>query len=171
MPTSHHTKIAESHKNEDQVHPKKSGNRSSSMADWTKNFKNFKVPAVNVEQLISHYRRSAETSSAVIQILSESARVVARCQAECLRSNAEHALKASKEVLNHSTSKSPASGQADFAKSWLDFNVKSLREITEISTKSMREAFDVINKRVAEQAKEFSDAASATSRSSEKKAA
>jgi phasin family protein len=126
---------------------------------------------VDVEQLISHYRRSAETSSAVIHILTESARVIARRQAEYLCSNAEHALKASKEVFNQSTSKSPASRQADFAKSWLDFNVKSLREITEISTKSMREAFDVINKRVAEQSKEFVDVANSTSHSSEKKAA
>ncbi len=169
MTTSHHTKATSSHKNEDHTHQKKSEHRSLSMADWKKNFGNFKAPTLDVNQLISHYRRSAETRSAVIQILTESARVVARRQAECLRSNAEHALKASKEALNHSPSKSPASRQADFAKDWLDFNVKSLREIAEISTKSMREAFDIINKRIAEQSKEFVHAAS--SHSSEKKAA
>ena len=171
MSTSHHTKVAEPHKNEDHAHTKKSGHRPNPMADWTKNFKNFKAPAVDVEQLISHYRRSAETSSAVMQILTESARAVARRQGEYMRSNTEHAFKASKEVLNHSESKSPASRQADFAKSWLDFNVKTLREITEISTKSIREAFDVIHKHTAEQAKEFIDVASSATHSSEKKAA
>jgi len=171
MQTSHHAKVASSHKNEDHTHQKKSERRLSAVADWKKNFINFKTPVVDVEHLISHYRRSAETSSAVIQILTESARVVARRQAECLRSNAEHALKASKEVLNHSTSKSPASSQSDLAKSWLDCNVESLREITEISTKSMWEAFDVINKRIAEQSKEVVDVASSTLHSAEKKAA
>jgi phasin family protein len=171
MPTSHHNKATESDKNEDHAHQKKSEHRSGSVADWKKNFVNFKTPVVDVEQLIAHYRRSAETSSAVIQILTESTRIIARRQTEYLCSNIEHALKASKEVLNHSTSKSPASRQADFARSWLDLNVKNLKEITEISTKSMREAFDVINKRVAEQSKEFVDIASSTSHSSEKKAA
>jgi len=171
MQTSHHAKVASSHKNEDHTHQKKSERRLSAVADWKKNFRNFKTPVVDVEHLISHYRRSAETSSAIIKILTESARVVARHQAECLRSNAEHALKASKEALNHSESKSPTSRQADFAKSWLDFNVKSLREITEISTKSMREAFDVMRKHTAEQAKEFVDVTNSTSSSSEKKAA
>jgi len=171
MTTSHHTKATESHKNEDQTHHKKSEHRSSAVADWKKNFGNFKAPSVDIDKMISHYRRSAEASSAVIQIMTESARVIARRQAECLRSNAEHAFKASKEALTHSTSKNPASSQSDFAKSWLDCNVESLREITEISTKSMWEAFDVINKRIAEQSKEVVDVASSTLHSAEKKAA
>jgi len=171
MPTSHQTKATESHKNEDQTHQEKSKHRSGPVADWKKNFRNFKTPAVDVGQLISYYRRSAETSLTVIQILTESAQVIARRQAEYVCSNAEHALKTSKEVLNHSTSKSPASSQAEFAKTYLDFNVKSLREIAEISAKSVREAFDVINKGIAEHSKEFVHAASSVSPSSEKKAA
>lgn len=141
-------------------------------AEWTKLFGEFKAPAVDMSQLIAHYRRNAETGSAVLQIATESAQAFARRQAEILRSNAEQALKASKELMNNATPESAASKQADFAKSWLDYNVNSARELMEMSTKSAQEAFDVVNKRVAEQMKEFSEAASsAASAASKKKAA
>ncbi len=140
-------------------------------ADWSKLFGDFKTPAVDVNQIISLYRRNAETGSAVIQILTESTQAIARRQAEILRSNAEQALKASKDILNHATPESAASKQADFAKTWLEYNVNSLREIAEMSTKSTQEAFDVINKRIAEQVKEFSNVAAPAHHSSKKKAA
>jgi phasin family protein len=139
-------------------------------AQWSKMFGEIKTPTVDVNQVVSQIRRNAETSSAVLQIITESAQAVARRQAEILRSNAEQALKASKDLMNHSTPESAASKQADFAKSWLDYNVNSLREIAEMSTKSTQEAFDVINKRVAEQVKEFTDVASHTTHSKKKAA-
>jgi phasin family protein len=140
-------------------------------ADWTKLFGDFKAPAVDLNQIISLYRRNAETSSAVLQILTESTQAIAKRQAEILRSNAEQALKASKELVNKSTPESAAAKQADFAKGWLEYNVNSLREIAEMSTKSTQEAFDVINKRVAEQMKEFSDVAGSHAHATKKKAA
>ena len=140
-------------------------------ADWTKMFGEFKTPAVDMSQLISYYRRNAETGSAVLQVLTESTQAIARRQAEILRSNAEQALKASKELMSHSTPESAASKQADFAKGWLDYNVNSMREIAEMSTKSMQEASDIINKRVAEQMKECSEVAGSASHSHKKKAA
>jgi len=143
---------------------------SNPFSDWTKIFGDFKTPTVDVNQVIANYRRNAETSSAVIQILTESAQAVARRQAEILRSNAEQALKALKDISNHSTPETAASKQADFAKSWLEFNVNSLREIAEMGTKSTQEAFDVINKRVAEQVKEFSEVAGTTTHSKKKAA-
>ncbi len=140
-------------------------------AEWTKMFGEFKNPAVDANQLISHFRRNAETGSTVIQIATESAQAIARRQAEIMRSNAEHALKASKEMMNNATPESAASKQADFAKTWLDYNVNSVRELMEMSTKSAQEAFDVVNKRVAEQMKEISEVASSAATSSSKKKA
>ena len=132
---------------------------ATNFADWTKIFGEFKTPAVDVNQFITLFRRNAETGSTVIQIFTESAQANARHLAEIARSNAEHALKASKELMNHSSPENAASKHADFAKNWLDFNVNSLRELAETSTKSTQEAFDVISKRVAEQVKEFSEVA------------
>lgn len=147
---------------------------TSSFADWTKTdwsklFGDFKAPSVDVNQIIGQFRRNAETGSTIIQIFTESAQANARHLAEIARSNAEHALKASKKLANQSSPESAAAEHADFVKTWLDFNVNSLRELAETSTKSTQEAFDVISKRVAEQVKEFSDTASAPH--SKKKAA
>jgi phasin family protein len=145
---------------------------SNPFSDWTRMFGDFKTPTVDMNQLISQYKRNAETSSTVLQIMTESGQAIARRQAELLRSNAEHALKASKEIMSHvSTPENAAAKQADFAKTWLDYNVNSLREIAEMSTKSVQEAFDVLNKRAAEQMKEFSDAAAHTASQVKKKAA
>jgi phasin family protein len=132
---------------------------TTNFSDWTKIFGEFKTPTVDVNQYISLLRRNAETGSTVMQIFTESAQANARHIAEIARSNAEHALKASKKLASHSSPESAAAEQADFFKTWLDFNVNSLRELAETSTKSTQEAFDVISKRVAEQVKEFSDVA------------
>ncbi len=130
---------------------------ANNFSDWTKIFGDFKSPTVDVNHIIAQFRRNAETGSTIIQIFTESAQANARHLAEIARSNAEHALKASKKLVNHTSPESAAAEQADFVKTWLDFNVNSLRELAETSTKSTQEAFDVISKRVAEQVKELSD--------------
>lgn len=140
-------------------------------ADMTKMFGDFKNPAIDMNQIIGQFRRNAETGSTVMQIATENAQALARRQAEIMRSNAEHALKASKELMSNASPETAASKQADFAKTWLDYNVNSVRELMEMSTKSAQEAFDVVSKRVAEQMKELSDAASSTTTSTKKKAA
>jgi phasin family protein len=140
-------------------------------ADMTKMFGDFKSPAMDVNQIIGQFRRNAETGSTIVQIATENAQALARRQAEIMRSNAEHALKASKELMSNASPETAASKQADFAKTWLDYNVNSVRELMEMSTKSAQEAFDVMNKRVAEQMKEFSEVASSSASTSSKKKA
>lgn len=140
-------------------------------ADMTKMFGDFKNPAIDMNQIIGQFRRNAETGSTVMQIATENCQAQGKRVAEIMRSNAEHALKASKELMSNASPESAATKQADFAKTWLDYNVNSVRELMEMSTKSAQEAFDVVSKRVAEQMKEISDAASSTTTSSTKKKA
>jgi phasin family protein len=141
--------------------------------DFTKffSFSEFKNPAVDFNQIVAQARRNAETFSTVAQIATEGLQTIGRRQLEILRSNGEHALKASKELSSATAPQQNASKQAEFAKTWIDYNVNALREIAELSTKSVQEAFDVVNKRVAEQYREFSDAASNTAQNLKKKAA
>lgn len=140
-------------------------------ADMTKMFGDFKSPAMDMNQVIGQFRRNAETGSTLMQIATENTQALARRQAEIMRSNAEHALKASKELMSNASPETAATKQADFAKTWLDYNVNSVRELMEMSTKSAQEAFDVVSKRVAEQMKEISDAASCASGNASKKKA
>jgi len=140
-------------------------------ADWSKMFGDFKTPAVDFNQVISYYRRNAETGSAAMQLAVESVQAIARRQAEIIRSNAEQAMKVSKEIIGNASPENATAKQADFAKNMLEYNVNSAREIAEMSAKSAQEAFDLINKRIAEQVKEFSDVASTASQATKKKAA
>lgn len=143
----------------------------NAFAEWTKVFGDLKTPTLDVNQLISHYRRNAETGSAVIQIATASTQEIARRQAEIIRSNAEQALKASKDLVGNSSPETAAAKQADFAKNWLEYNVNSARELVELGTKSAQEVFDIVNKHISEQVKEFSDAATSTHNATKKKAA
>ena len=140
-------------------------------ADAFRAFGDIKNPAIDMTQIISSVRKSGETCSSLLQIATESGQAMARRNAEIFRSNTEHALKASKEMMNNSTPESAASKQADFAKTWLEYNVSSVRELMEMGTKSAQEAFDIVNKRVAEQMKEFSEVASTTAATATKKKA
>lgn len=144
---------------------------SSPFTEFTKMFGEFKNPAIDMNQIITQYRRDTETGSSIIQVFTESMQAMARRNAEIFRSNAEQMLKASKELMNNASPETAASKQADLAKSLLEYNVNSARELMEMGTKSAQEAFDIANKRVAEKMKELTDVASATGSSSKKKAA
>lgn len=139
--------------------------------DFTKFFSEFKNPAVDFSQIVAQARRNAETLATVFQITTEGVQRQFEIINKISRSNGEHALKASKELSGATAPQQIASKQAEFAKTWIDYNVNALREIAELSTKSAQEAFDVVNKRVAEQYREFSDAASNTAQNLKKKAA
>jgi len=143
----------------------------NAFAEWTKVFGDFKTPALDVNQLVSQYRRNTETGSAVIQIATAVTQKIARRQAEALRSNAEQALKASKDLVSNSSPETAAAKQADYAKNWLEYNVNSAREIIEYGAEYAQEVFEVVNKHISEQVKEFSDAASSVQPAHKKKAA
>ncbi len=144
----------------------------NAFADWTKIFGDFKAPNVlDFNQFVSHCRRNAEASAAVAQITGSSLREIADRQLALIRSNAEHSLKASKEFVSQSSPESAASRQADFAKNWLEYNVNGVREIVELGTRSAQEVFEVVNKHISEQVKEFSDAATSAQHHNKKKAA
>jgi phasin family protein len=140
-------------------------------SEWTKLFTDFKPSSVDMNQVMALYRRNVETGSAVIQIATESAQKIARRNAELVRSNTERALNASKELLNPSSSnQNRISRQADLARNWWEYNINALRELMELSSKSTQEAFDVLNKRFAEQ-RDFSNAAQTTAENVKRKVA
>jgi len=139
-------------------------------SDWTKIFGQFNTPTVDMNQMIAQFRRDAEALTGAVQILNESTQKNLRDFANLARSNAEHVLKASKEIMNHSSPENAASKQADFAKSYIEYNVNGVREIFETSSKATQEAFDVLTKRAAEKVKDFSDVAGHTTHSKKKAA-
>lgn len=143
----------------------------NAFAEWTKVFGDFKTPALDVNQIVAQYRRNTEAGSTVIQIATAATQKIARRQAEALRSNAEQALKASKDLVSNASPETAAAKHADYAKNWLEYNVNSAREIIEYGAECAQEVFEVVNKHISEQVKEFSDAASSAAHHSSKKKA
>jgi len=128
----------------------------------------FKNP-IDVNQIISTQRLNIEALSAASQAVVDGAQAISRRQAEVIRSSVEDSLKASKDLLTSGSPETNLTKIADNAKSFFENALSNLREITEMATKSGFEAFDVLNKRVAESLEEISKSAPSTSSSSSKK--
>lgn len=139
-------------------------NYNNAFADFFKNSFDF-------NQVFSTQRRNIEALTAVNQAVVEGAQAISRRQAEVVRQNVEHVLKASKDMMTTGTPEVNVTKQADLAKSIFENTLSNLREITETVTKSGFEAFDVLNKRVAESMEEMGkvSAYGATATTSKKK--
>lgn len=125
-------------------------------------------------QVFSTQRRNVEAVTAANQAVLEGAQAISRRQAEVFRANVENVMKVSKEVMTSAgTPEVSVSRQSDLARALFENTLSNLREVTETATKSGFEAFDVLNKRVAESLEEIGEASSAStaSTSSRKKSA
>jgi phasin family protein len=122
-------------------------------------------------QLFATQRRNIEALSAANQAVVEGVQAISRRQAEVVRSNVEGVLKASKDIMSSGTPESNLTKQAELTKSIFENTLSNLREITETATKSGFEAFDVLNKRMAESLEEISSAAATQTTATKKKAA
>lgn len=120
--------------------------------------------ALDFNQLFATQRSNIEAIAEVNQTAVESAQAIARRQAEVARDNVENVLKASKEILTSNSPESNISRQAELARSIFENTLSNMREIGETVAKSSFEAFDVLNKRVAESLEEISAAAGKTNK-------
>lgn len=110
-------------------------------------------------QVFSTQRRNLEALSAANQAVVEGAQAISRRQAEVFRANVENVLKVSKEMMSNASSPEVSvTRQADLARALFENTLSNLREVTETVTKSGFEAFDVLNKRVAESLEEVGQA-------------
>jgi phasin family protein len=139
-------------------------------SEWKKTFAEFKSP-VDIDQAAACFRRNVEAGSDFMQTLAESAQTIALRQGEFLRSNAEHAIKTSQQLMEGSAHGNGFGKQADMFKEAFERNVNHAREIAEMTTKATREAFDLVSKRISEQMKECTSATSSPPRTTKKKAA
>jgi|GEM_PF-747507 len=143
----------------------------NNFSDWTKIFGEIKSPAFDVSSIANTTRRNAEAASSLLQLVISNSQENARRLADIARSNAEHALKATKKIVASANNEARTSEQAEFAKNWFEFNLNSARELVELGSKSAQEAFDIVNKHVSEQVKDISEVANQAAHSAKKKAA
>jgi phasin family protein len=136
---------------------------------YTNPFADLFKSSFDFNQVFSTQRRNLEALSAANQAVVEGAQAISRRQAEVLRANVENVLKVSKEVMTGGTPDVSVTRQADLARALFENTLSNLREVTETVTKSGFEAFDVLNKRVAESLEELSTTSATTT--SKKKSA
>ena len=130
-------------------------------AEYTKMFSEFKSPAVDMNQFFSIGRRNAEAFSAASSVMAESMQSASRFQAESVRGQVEEMLKAAKEMMVGGSPEINTAKQAELAKMLFEGSLRNFRETSEIITKSLFEASDVLNKRAAESMEEISSVSKA----------
>jgi phasin family protein len=129
-------------------------NFNNPFADMFKN-------SIDMNQVITTQRKNLEAASEASQVVVESTQAIARRQSEIARENVEQALKASKDLFTGNSPETNVAKQVEFAKSAFENSLANLREISEMMAKSAFEAFDVVNRRVAESFEEVSSGAAA----------
>lgn len=117
---------------------------------------NFAAPQFDVNQVITMSRRNAEAFSAAGSVVAESVQALSRQQAESVRTNVERVLKTAKDMMVSGSPEINTNKQAELAKSLFETSLNHFREMSEMVTKSMFEASDVISKRAAENMEEMS---------------
>ena len=110
----------------------------------------FKLPAVDSAEIVKIQQKNLEVLTAANRIAFEGARALMERQVEIARETMAEAAEAVNEISAGKTVEDRLAKQAEVAKSAYEKGVTNLRELTELSAKSSREAADLLNSRVAE---------------------
>jgi phasin family protein len=128
------------------------------MMDATKLMKDFKLPGVDVEAVVSSQRRNLEALTAANQLAIEGMQAVAQRQSEILRQMMEQASQAMRDVMAAGSPEEKAARQTELVKDAFKRAIGNMRELAEMVSKSQGEAFEVINKRVTDSLDELKTA-------------
>lgn len=118
--------------------------------DFTKLFSEFKIPGVDFQALAATQRRNLEALVAANQLAVEGAQAVGRRQAEIMKQTIEETVAAVQSAFDQTPPEQKLAKQAELAKVAFEKGLSNARELAELVTKSNREAFELINKRVAQ---------------------
>lgn len=117
----------------------------------------FKLPNVDVDAVVAAQKKNIEALTSANQLAVEGMQAVARRQAEILRQTAEEVQKNMQSFMETGTPDAKAAKGTELTKTAFEKAISNMKELSEMVTKSNAEAFDVINKRVAESLDEIRD--------------
>lgn len=118
--------------------------------DVTKYFGQFKLPTVDVDTLMSAYRKNLEAVTAANQCALDGVGALVRRQAEIAREAVESYSSAVGDLLAEGSVEDKAARQAELARQGYDRAVANARELGDLVTKTGNEAFGLLNDRVRE---------------------
>ncbi len=123
--------------------------------DLEKMMKEFKMPGVDVDALMTSQRKNLEAIGEANKVAMEGMQAVATRQAEIMREAMEEMAKATKDLSAIGSPQEASGKQADAAREAFEKAVANMRELAEMVAKSNGEAFEVVNRRMNEGLEEF----------------
>src|SRR5258708_2061859 len=110
--------------------------------DFTKLMSQFRLPGVDFAALVDRERKNIEALAKANRIAFEGGQRLARRQAEILQETMAKVVAGAGQEA--------AQRRADLAKEGFEKALANMRELAEMATKSQKEAFDVVRKRIEE---------------------
>jgi phasin family protein len=120
------------------------------MMDASKLLKDFKMPGVDIEAVVSSQRRNLEALTAANQLALEGMQAVARRQSEIFRQMMEEASQGMRDMMAAGSPEDKAAKQTELVKEAFRRAIGNMRELADMVSKSQGDAFEVINKRVTD---------------------
>ena len=111
--------------------------------DFTKLLESYKIPGVNFSELVDHERKNIEALAKANKIAFEGWQALVRRQSEILQETM-------KEAIANARKQDAAKQRMDLAKQGFEKALDHMRELAEMATKSQKEAFEVVRRRVDE---------------------
>jgi phasin family protein len=125
--------------------------------DITKVMADFKLPGLDVEAVMSAQRKNIEALTSANRMAFEGVQAVMRRQMEILRQTIEEVVTASKDVAEAGSPQEKAVKQTEMVKDAFERTISNMRELVEMMANSNSEAFDLLNKRFAQNLDEIKD--------------
>lgn len=117
----------------------------------------FRIPNVDVDAVVSAQKKNIEALTSANQLAVEGMRAVAARQAEILRQTGEELQKNMQTLMESGAPDAKMATSTELTKVGFEKAIANMKELSEMVSKSNAEAFDVINKRVAESLDEIRD--------------
>ena len=111
--------------------------------DFTKLMRQFRLPGVDFAALVDRERKNIEALAEANRIAFEGWQRLVRRQAEILQETM-------KKVVADAGQEDAMKKRGDLAKEGFEKALANMRELAEIATKSQKEAFEVVRKRIEE---------------------
>ena len=111
--------------------------------DFTKLMSQFRLPGVDFAALVDRERKNIEALAEANRIAFEGWQSLVRRQSEILQETM-------KKVVANAGQQEAMTKRTDLAKEGFENALSNMRELAEMATKSQKEAFEVIRKRVEE---------------------
>jgi phasin family protein len=111
--------------------------------DFTKLMSQFRLPGVDFAALVDRERKNIEALAEANRIAFEGWQSLVRRQAEILQETM-------KKVVADAGQEDAIKKRADLAKEGFEKALANMRELAEMATKSQKEAFEVVRKRIEE---------------------